>query len=343
MKMTLHRIELPLAHPFTIARGSIRSQQSLVVQLEHDDSVGWGEVTENTYYGHTVESIAQSLGRVTELLPAYGQESPDELWQRSLEAMDGNLFALSALDIAAHDLHARRNDVPLYQDWGLTWDSVPDSSYTIGIDTIEKMIEKLAEQPDWSIYKIKLGTKNDQEIVQSLRQHSDAVFRVDANCGWTVDETIENAAALAQLNVEFIEQPLPADASEADKRAVFEQSALPIVADESCLRESDVSACRGLFHGINVKLCKCGGLTPALRMLRQAREFCMKTMVGCMIESSIGISAAAQLLPLLDYADLDGAVLLREDPAIGVQVCRGKVSLPDRTGTGAQWMGHHRN
>lgn len=210
------------------------------------------------------------------------------------------------------------------------------SSYTIGIDSIEKMIAKLNELPDWKIYKIKLGTDRDVEIIRQLRQHTSATFRVDANCGWTAEETIENSHVLKELGVEFIEQPLAANADREEQKKVFEDSALPIVADESCLVEADVEKCVGRFHGVNVKLCKCGGLTPAARMLRQAKTFGMKTMVGCMVESSVGISAAAQLLPLLDYADLDGAVLISEDPADGVSVTNGAVRLGERFGNGVE-------
>ncbi len=203
------------------------------------------------------------------------------------------------------------------------------------VTPIQKMIEKLNEQPDWPVYKIKLGTDNDLEIVRQLRQITEAKFRVDANCGWTADQAIENSKALAELNVEFIEQPLPVDASLPEKQKLFEAAALPIVADEDCQVVSDVKKCEGQYHGVNIKICKCGGLTPALSMLRQASTLGMKTMVGCMIESSIGISSAAQLLPLLDFADLDGAILLREEPAKGVEIVNGNVTMPASPGCGS--------
>jgi len=209
------------------------------------------------------------------------------------------------------------------------------SSFTIGIDTIEQMVAKLAEQSGWDLYKIKLGTPRDLEIVAALRQRTSATFRVDANCGWSIEQAIANSHELAKLDVEFIEQPLPPEASAADRQRLFRESALPVMADEDCQVEADVEKCAECFHGVNVKLCKCGGLTPALRMLRRARELNMRTMVGCMVESSIGISAAAQLAPLLDYADFDGAVLLQEDPAIGTEIRQGKIVLSDQPGHGA--------
>lgn len=336
MKMTLHVLTLPLAHPFTIARGSISTQRSLVVELECDGVSGFGEVTENSYYGHTIESMSGSLRATRPLLTAYASKPPADVWESARQAMDNDLFALSALDMAAHDLHGRRCGKPTYQVWGLEWNEDLQSSFTIGIDSIDRMIAKLKEQPGWNIYKIKLGTDRDLQIVEALRQHTDAVFRVDANCGWTVEETITNSRALAELDVEFIEQPLTADAPLADRQQLFYESALPLIADENCLVENDIQRCAGQFHGVNVKLCKCGGLTPALRMLRIARQLEMKTMVGCMVESSIGISAAAQLSPLLDFADFDGAVLLKEDPAEGVKIDRGKILLSGNPGTGCR-------
>lgn len=335
MKMNFYPVELPLEHPFTISRGTMTTQSSLYVELEHDGVSGLGEVTENSYYGHTLDSIIASLESVRSNLDAYVEGDPTEVWAEMETRLSGDMFALSALDIAAHDLHGKRKGIPTWQTWGLSWADVVPSSYTIGIDSISKMVEKLNEQPGWPVYKIKLGTDNDLEIIQQLRTHTDAVFRVDANCGWTVEQAIEFSKELAQLNVEFIEQPLPADASDSDKRELFTHSALPVIADEDCLVRTDVEKCHGIYHGVNVKICKCGGLTPALAMLRQARELNMKTMVGCMVESSVGISGAAQLLPLLDYADLDGAVLLGDEPATGVQINSAPIAKPELPGCGA--------
>ena len=336
MKLKLHRLTLPLNHPFTIARGSMTQQESVVVELEYAGISGWGEVTENSYYGHSCESIIASLSQVEPLLEQYLDGSPESHWETMRVELNNDLFALSALDMAAHDLHARRLQQPLWKTWGLEIDRIPPSSFTIGIDRIEMMVEKLNQQPGWPIYKIKLGTDRDIEVMTELRQHTDARFRVDANCGWTAEQAVINSKVLAELGVEFIEQPLPADASEDQKRMVFELSALPIIADESCQVSADVETCRSFFHGINVKICKCGGLTPAKSMLQQARQWGMKTMVGCMVESSIGISAAAQLLPLLDYADLDGAILLSKDPASGVVIDKGHVHLSQQAGTSAK-------
>ncbi len=335
MNLKLHRVHLPLEHPFTISRGTMTTQASVYVELEHDGISGLGEATENSFYGHTFDSIEASLERIRPHLSRYLTESPLDLWDEMCQLMGGDMFALSALDMAAHDLRGKRSGIPTWKDWGLEWDTVVPSSFTIGIDKIDKMVEKLNQRPGWPVYKIKLGTGDDLDLIRELRRHTDAKFRVDANCAWSVTEAIEKSHSLEELNVEFIEQPLPIDASSNDKRQLYLNSALPIIADEDCQVISDVAACHGHYHGINVKICKCGGLTPALKMLNQARELEMKTMVGCMIESAVGISAAAQLLPLLDFADLDGAILLRDQPAHGVDIDQGRVARPDGPGCGS--------
>ena len=338
MKVHLYRLGLPLEHEFTIARGSTTLQRSLVVKLECDGVCGYGESIEDTYYGCTLDSMEQSIDRCREMLENDSVGSPQEFWDQVQGLLAGDTFALSALDQAMYDLHGKLNRHPTYETLGLSWGNLPDSSYTLGMDAIDQMVAKLQERPDWPIYKIKLGTDRDVEIVSQLRQHTDAIFRVDANCGWSVDETISNSQALQDLGVEFIEQPLPASEPMEHHQRVYQESALPIMADESCLVETDIKKCHGRFHGVNVKLCKCGGLTPAARMLREARSLGMKTMIGCMVESSVGISAAAQLLPLLDYADLDGAVLLSDDPASGVVVHDGKIQMPKIDGNGVSMM-----
>ena len=207
------------------------------------------------------------------------------------------------------------------------------SDYTIGIDPIEKMVEKMKEFDGWPIYKIKLGTDDDLAIVRELRKHTDAIFRIDANTAWTAEQAIAFAPEMKDLGVEFFEQPLPRDDWEGMRR-VHAECVLPVMADESCQTESDVAKCAGYFTGINIKLTKAGGLTPALRMIREARSLGLKLMVGCMSESSVGISAIAQLLPLLDYVDMDGALLIDRDIADGVRLEKGVPVFPDAPGLG---------
>ena len=261
-------------------------------------------------------------------------KTPEEFWDYLYPYLKNNMFALCALDVAYNDLYARKKGMKLYEFWGYNILNNPRTNYTIGIDSIEKMVSKLKEKP-WPIYKIKLGTNEDIKIISELRKHTNAIFRVDANCGWSVDETINNSRKLKKLGVEFIEQPLDANNWEG-QRELFSKSSLPIIADESCQIETDVFKCHNYFHGVNVKLVKCGGLTSAKRMLLSAKELKMKTMVGCMTESSIGISAIAHLLPLLDYVDMDGALLLSKDIADGVHIKNGTVFYNKQNGIGAK-------
>lgn len=337
LKLLTHEFELPLRHTFTISRESTDVQPTLIVELTDGVHHGYGEATTNSYYGMTLEKMRAGLERVRSTVESVEQLDPPTLWEQVSSALGDCPFALCALDQAAYDLWGKQQGKPVYELWGLSIDHVPDSNFTIGIDSIEKMKSKLREMPDWPIYKIKLGTPHDLEIVQELRKVTDATFRVDANCGWSVDEAIRNSHALVEFNVEFIEQPLPAD-EVAGYRRLYQESALPLIADESCIIEEDVDRCQGCFHGINIKLVKCGGLTPARRMVDRARELGLKVMVGCMTESSVGISAIAQLLPLLDFVDMDGAALLARDIAEGVVVERGKCIYPARAGSGVQLL-----
>ena len=332
MEIKLHSFNLELKHTFTISRESHDFQPSLVVELISDGFSGFGEATSNPYYNITVENTIEIINKNKTAIKSFSKEEPQVFWEKLKPLFKENMFALCALDMAFNDLSARKKEMKLYEVWGLNIDNNPMTNYTIGIDSVEKMISKMKELP-WPIYKIKLGTKNDIEIVTELRKHTDAIFRIDANCGWTADEAIENSYKLKELGVEFLEQPLKADDIEGAKK-LYQNSALPIIADESCIVESDVEKCVGLFHGVNVKLTKCGGLTPGKRMLENARRLGLKTMVGCMTESSVGISAIGHLLPLLDYVDMDGGLLLKKDIAEGVIITDGVVSYSNLNGTG---------
>ena len=332
MRINLHSYNLELKHTFTISRESHNFQSSLIVELTDGNLKGFGEATSNPYYNITVENMKAIIQKNVPFIESLSEEEPAIFWEKLKPLFTENMFALCALDIAFNDLNARKKGKKLYEVWNLNINKNPLTDYTIGIDSVEKMVAKMKELP-WPIYKIKLGTKNDIEIVTELRKHSDAIFRIDANCGWTADEAIENSFKLKELGVEFLEQPLKADDFEGAKK-LYKNSALPIIADESCIVESDVEKCAGLFHGVNVKLTKCGGLTPGKRMLLKAKELGMKTMVGCMTESTVGISAIAHLLPLLDYVDMDGGLLLKTDIATGVIIKNGVITYADKLGTG---------
>jgi len=332
MQLILRSFELKLKHTFTISRVSYNTQPTLIVELKDGEFSGYGEATSNPYYKITVQIMIDDLEALKPIIELTSDKTPEVFWDKIYPHLKNNMFALCALDLAYNDLYARKKSKKLYELWGYDTHNNPLTDYTIGIASIEKMIAKMKELP-WPIYKIKLGTKEDIKIITELRKHTDAVFRVDANCGWTVDETINNAIELKKLGVEFIEQPMKADDWNAHKK-VFQNSVLPIIADESCQVEADVAKCHNHFHGVNVKLVKCGGLTSARRMLIQARELGMKTMVGCMTESSVGISAIAHLLPLLDYVDMDGSILLAEDIAEGIILENGVIEYSELNGIG---------
>ncbi|TAN15873.1 MAG: dipeptide epimerase [Chitinophagaceae bacterium] len=333
MDLTLYPFELPFRHPFTISRKSKSTQPLLVVKLQEEGLYGLGETADNSYYRMTIPRLTGDIERVEPILKEYALQEPEQFWSDLHTHLQHNMFALCALDMAGWDLYAKKQNKKLYEVWGLDISHNPMTDYTIGIDTIENMVTKLKEFP-WPIYKIKLGTKEDVAIIQALRKYTDSIFRVDANCAWRSDEAIENSKILADLNVEFIEQPLPAEDLEGIKK-VYKYSALPIIADESCIMEEDVTQCEGHFHGINIKLTKCGGITPALRMIARAKQLNLKVMTGSMNESTVGTSAVAHLLPYLDYVDMDGPLLLAEDTAEGVTFDHGKVIYADGPGTGA--------
>lgn len=333
MRLSLYPYELPFIHPFTISRISKSTQPLLVVRLEDEGLYGLGETADNSYYRVTVPMMMDQLESLRPVIEGIPLGEPEQFWEALYPYLKDNLFALCALDMAAWDLHAKRKGKKLYELWGLDISHNPVTDYTIGIDTIDRMIKKLKAFP-WPVYKIKLGTTEDVRIVRALREHTDALFRIDANCAWKAKDAIAYSEALAPLNVEFLEQPL-ATGDLAGMKALRRYSALPVIADESCIREEDVVPCSGYFHGINIKLTKCGGITPALRMIREAKSLGMKVMTGSMNESTVGTSAVAHLLPFLDYVDMDGPLLLAADTADGVTFDYGRVIYADRPGAGA--------
>lgn len=334
IKLVIHNFDLKLNHPFTISRGTRSVIPNIIVELQYNGKSGFGEATENLYYNASIEKLKQSVEDNRSLIESINIDvKPKDFWETLKPYFKNNNFPLCAIDEAYHDLFTKNKGLKLYEYWDFNIDSIPLTSFTIGIDSIPKMIEKIKEKP-WPVYKIKLGTKDDIAIIKALRKETQAVFRIDANASWTVEETLENAIEMKKLGVEFLEQPLPADNWEGAKE-VYQKSVLPIIADESCEVEEDIDKCYGHFHGVNVKLMKCGGLTPAKRMLEKAKNLGLKTMAGCMTESSVGISAIAHLLPLLDYVDMDGALLLSNDPAKGVLIDGGNVSFSKKLGNGS--------
>jgi L-alanine-DL-glutamate epimerase-like enolase superfamily enzyme len=336
MKLSLQQFKLPLRHRFTISRESTDVQDTLIASLTLNGQTGYGEATSNQYYRCTIEGMVSQIASLQTEIESFTFTTPETFYE-FLKGKKLHHFALCALDMAANDLYGKLLGKPLYEIWGTNTASYPVTNYTIGIAPVEEMVAKMKEKP-WPIYKIKLGTAEDVRIVRELRKHTDAVFRIDANGAWTADETIANASILKKLGVEFIEQPLAAGDWQGLEK-VIHYSVLPVFADESCVTEADVATCALHFHGINIKLCKCGGLTPALRMVSEGRRLGLKIMAGCMTESTVGISAVAQLLPQLDYVDMDGAMLLAQDVAKGVAITEdARVIFPEKGGCGVSML-----
>ncbi len=337
MVCTYYNYKLPFRHPFTISKGTKTHQPTLVVELEHKGLKGYGEAPAITYYHIPVEKMIADLEAKKAMIERFALTDPQRYWHYLHHLLPENPFLVCALDIAAWDLFGQIVGKPLYALWGLSPDKGPATDFTIGIDSVDKMVAKMKEKP-WPIYKIKLGVPDDLAIMEALRRHTDAIFRVDANAGWGVEEALQKIPRLAELGVEFVEQPLAKDNWEGMK-VLYRESALPLIADESCVREEDVETCAGHFHGINIKLTKCSGLTPARRMIENARSLGMKVMVGSMNESTIGSAAIAHLLPALDYVDMDGPLLLSEDIATGLAFDDGKVTIPRGPGLGVRFTG----
>ncbi|HVX89875.1 MAG TPA: dipeptide epimerase [Gemmatimonadales bacterium] len=322
-------------HPFIIARGGKSEYRTVVVKLRDGDGLeGWGEAAGISYYGETPETILAALQTYATVLP----ETPFDLEaaERGFETvLKGNPSARAALSAALHDMVGKRLGVPVWKLWGLDPRQAPKSTFTIGIDSIEKMQAKVKEAEQYPILKIKLGTERDLQILRGLREVTTKELRVDANCGWTVKQAVQMLPVLEEFGVTVLEQPV--DPRDLDGLEVIRrQSSLPVIADESCLVASDVAKLVGKVDGINIKLAKCGSLREALRMIHAARAHGMMVMVGCMIESSLAITAAAHVTPLVDIVDLDGAALLADDPFIGATITSGQVTLPEGPGLGVR-------
>ena len=341
MKIRYWQYNLPFRYPFTISKGTKTHQPSLTVELEHLGIKGYGEAPAIAYYDITVDKMVSDLEEKRRQIESYALTEPGRFWHYLHHLLPKNPFLVCALDIAAWDIYGKLRGKPLYALWNTSINRNPLTDYTLGIDKIDKMVRKMEENP-WPVYKIKLGTGEDLEIVRALRSHTLAPFRVDANAAWELDEALQKIPALESLGVEFIEQPLAKDNWEGMK-ILYTQSTLPLIADESCVFEKDVENCVGHFHGINIKLTKSSGITPALRMIETARKLNLRVMAGSMNETTIGSAAVAQLLPQLDYADLDGPLLLAEDIATGLLYEEGRVIPSGEPGLGIRFTGRPGN
>lgn len=337
MKVSSHIHSLKFRHPFTISKGTKTHQPTFVVELEHMGLKGYGEACAIAYYNIPVEKMQADLEAKKTMVEKFAFTDPERYWHYLHHLYPQNNFLVCALDIAAWDLYGKLKNKKLYELWGGDISGNPVTDYTIGIDTVEKMVAKMKEKP-WPVYKIKVGTADDIAIVKALRGNTDAILRVDANAAWNLETALKLIPQLKELGVEFVEQPLAKDNWDGMK-VLYKEASLPLYADEACVYEQDVDKCKDHFHGINIKLTKCSGITPARRMITRARELDMKVMIGCMNESTIGSAAIAHLLPFIDHVDMDGPLLLEEDIATGIGYDFGKISYSDAPGLGINYTG----
>jgi L-Ala-D/L-Glu epimerase len=334
VKMTVAPLTLSTRHEFRIARGGGRNWEHLVVTLEHDGRIGRGEVAATAFYGENAATAEAALRAWEPLLPTDPWEN--EGFERRAEAvLRGQRAAWNALDTALWDLRGQIAGVPLWRLWGLDPDRLPLSSFTLGLADWELTARKLDEAKDYPILKVKVGGADDLRTLQRIRERSSQSIRVDANGGWTRDQALRLLPGLADLGVEFVEQPLAPEDLEG-LAWLHRRSPLPLFVDEACHRASDVAGLADRAAGVVVKLVKTGGPTEALRLVHAARAHGLSLMLGCMIESSLGITAAAHLGPLFDTLDLDGHWLLASDPFEGVGGGEGRLVLPDRPGLGVR-------
>ncbi len=330
---------LELKHAFGIAASTRTSTPAMLVEVERDGLVGHGEAAMPPYLGESQATAAAFFTQAQPLFRGLADPFPLEEIIPALDALaPGNTAAKAALDIALHDWIGKKLGAPWFRIWGLDAAKAPVTSFTIGIDTPEIVREKTREAAIYKIIKVKLGRspESDREMIETIRSVTDAPITVDANQGWkNRDGALRMIEWLAPRGVVFIEQPMPKDQL-TDTAWLRARSPLPLIADENCQRLADVTKCHGAFDGINIKLMKCGGLREAHRMILLARALGLKVMLGCMTETSCAISAAAQLSPLIDWADLDGAVLIKNDCFRGATIVEGKITLPDRPGIGVE-------
>jgi L-Ala-D/L-Glu epimerase len=328
--------------PFAIARSSTAAYDRVRVRLRDDAGVeGWGEAAPNAFYHESADTVLAALPRLARVVERRGSvdslEQVDSIEEQMRAELSGDASARAAVSAAAHDLLGKKKGEPVWKLFGLEPMLAPPSSFTIVISTDDaELLRRVEEARQYPILKVKLGSDRDEWIVRAVRRAApNKLLRADANAAWDLERATAMAAFLADNGFELLEQPLPKDDLDGF-RALRKRSPIPIIADESCLTASDLPRLDGAVHGINIKLSKCGGLAEARRMALDARRREMKVMLGCMIESSLGITAAAHLAPLAHYADLDGAALLKDDPFVGVSIEDGFIRLPAEPGLGVK-------
>ncbi|MCA0376857.1 MAG: dipeptide epimerase [Gemmatimonadetes bacterium] len=336
MQLFAETLTVRTRHPFIIARGGQDSWRTVFVRLvDRDGAEGWGEAAPSRFYGETVDTVRVALERFAPVLADADAWSIEAVERAVEQALRGNAAARVAVSAALHDLAAKRVGLPLWKWWGLDRTAAPLSSFTIGIAPDETTLRaRVREAAPYPILKIKLGSSWDRDVLRIVREEAPrATLRVDANCAWTPKQTLAMLQPLTDVGVDILEQPLAPHDLEG-LRFVRDRSPIPVIADESCLVATDIPKLVGVVDGVNIKLAKCGSLREALRMIAVARAHGMRVMCGCMIETTLGIAAAAHFAPLLDDADLDGAALLADDPFTGPGIPAGQVTLGDAPGLG---------
>ena len=336
MRVEHDSVVVHTTHPFVIARGAAPENRLIRVRLIDDDGAeGWGEAAPNRFYGETADTALGALARLKPIVEAADPWKIEETEAALNAALRFNASVKSAISAALHDLAGKKLGVPVYKMWGLDPARAPLSSFTIAIaSSDDELRERIGQAAQYPVLKIKLGTARDEHIIRTVRDAApDKILRVDANAAWNPKHALRMIELLRDLGVEYVEQPLPPHDIDG-LRFVRERSSLPVIADESCVVAADIPRLVGAVDGINIKLAKCGSLREALRMIATARAHNMLVMAGCMIETSLGITAAAHFAPLLDYADFDGAALLSDDPYVGATIAGGKIELPTGPGLG---------
>ncbi len=341
LQLKHYSFELPFQYPFTTGKGTKTHQPTLVVSLGLAALRGFGEAPAISYYDVTVDDMVALLESKRPLIERYALIDPQRFWHFLHHLIPGQHFLTAALDIAAWDLFSQMRRMPLHKLLGITWNDGPLTDYTIGVGTGEEMTDKIQAHP-WPVYKVKCSSPHDIDKLRRIRAVTAARLRVDANESWTLEDARLLLPELQQLGVELVEQPLHRDAWN-EMKELKATSPLPLYADESCRTEDDVKKCAESFHGINIKLTKCGGITPAMRMIKEARTLDLKVMMGCMSESTIGIAAIAQLMPLLDELDADGPLLLAEDVAEGIRYDNGRLIPSGMPGLGIRFTGQRKS
>lgn len=339
MKLSFEPYELQLRHTFTVASYSRTTTPDVQVRIEYDGFTGYGEASMPPYLGQSVESVTAFLRKV-DLEQFRDPFRIDDILTYVDGLSEGDSAAKAAVDIALHDLVGKLMGQPWYRIWGLDPGKAPDTTFTIGIDTPDVVREKTRECADrFNILKVKVGLDNDKEMIETIREITDLPIAVDANQGWKdKDKALEMIHWLAEHGVVMVEQPMPKEM--LDENAwITENSPLPVFADEAIQRLRDIPSIKGAYSGINIKLMKCTGMREAWKMASYARTEGMKVMIGCMTETSCAVSAAAQLSPVVDFADLDGNLLISNDLFEGMTVVNGRITLPDRPGIGLKPLG----